>query len=65
MRTDCKTYIVATVRGVEGTGVNSPCDVEVGQVVGPAGSGVAGHFIGGLRGRSSPQITSSEDITLT
>ena len=46
-----KTYIVATVRGVEGTGVKSPCDVEVGQVVGPAGSGVAGHFTEGLRGR--------------
>ena len=41
-----KTYIVARVRGVEGTGVLVPSDVEVGQVVGPAGSGVAGHFTG-------------------
>ena len=46
-----KTYIVATVRGVEGTGVIFPCEFEVGQVVGPAGSGVAGHFTEGLRGR--------------
>ena len=60
-----KTYIVARVRGVEGTGVKSPCDVEVGQVVGPAGSGVAGHFTGDLPGRSSPHSSSSEDITLT
>ena len=60
-----KTYIVARVRGVEGTGVKSPCDVEVGQVVGPAGSGVAGHFTGGLPSRSSPYLSSSEDITLT
>ena len=60
-----KTYIVARVRGVEGTGVLSPCDVEVEEVVGPAGSGVVGHLTDGLPPRSSPHLSSSEDITLT
>ena len=42
-----------------------PCGVEVGEVVGPAGSGVAGNFTGSLPVRSSPHSSSSEDITLT
>ena len=59
-----KTYLVPRVRGVEGTGVLVPCDVEVVQVLGPASDGVAGYFIGDLIVRSSPHRASSEDVKL-
>ena len=62
-----KTYIVPRVRGVERTGMIAPCNVEVGEVVGPAPSGVAGDFTDGheVQPRSGTHLSSSEDITLT
>ena len=42
-----------------------PCGVEVlGQVLGPASGGVVGYFTGGLPVKSSPHLTSTEDVKI-